>query len=265
MAPAKKPAGEIARACSPRGSCPRGKGSKIALFLSGRQHAGENLKDVLARRAAELPPPIQMCDALSRNRARRTEDDSCQLPGPRPAAVRRRGGRFPEECRHVLESLAVVYHNDALARERNLSPRGAAAVSSGRERPDDGGTPCLACTAVRRTTGGAQLGVGRGDRVPAAALGEADAVPARGRGAAGQQHLRTGVEEGDPSSEERPVLQDPPRRPCGRHLHEPDPHLRTLRGQSVRLPHRTGTPCGASCREPAETGCRGTITRRWKE
>ena len=30
--------------------------------------------------------------------------------------------RFPEECRHVLESLAVVYHNDALARERNLSP-----------------------------------------------------------------------------------------------------------------------------------------------
>ena len=30
--------------------------------------------------------------------------------------------RFPEECRHVLESLAVVYHNDAIAKERNLSP-----------------------------------------------------------------------------------------------------------------------------------------------
>jgi hypothetical protein len=42
-------------------------GRRIALFFSGRQHAGENLKDVLARRAAELPPPIQMCDALSRN------------------------------------------------------------------------------------------------------------------------------------------------------------------------------------------------------
>ena len=42
-------------------------GRKIALFLSGRQHAGENLKDVLMRRAAELPPPIQMCDALTRN------------------------------------------------------------------------------------------------------------------------------------------------------------------------------------------------------
>lgn len=39
----------------------------IALFFTGRQHAGENLADVLQRRAVELPPPIQMCDALSRN------------------------------------------------------------------------------------------------------------------------------------------------------------------------------------------------------
>ena len=98
-------------------------GHKIALFLSGRQHAGENLKDVLVRRAAELPPPIQMCDALSRN-----------LPGELATIVahclahgRRQfvevADRFPEECRHVLESLAVIYHNDALAREQSLSPQ----------------------------------------------------------------------------------------------------------------------------------------------
>lgn len=30
--------------------------------------------------------------------------------------------QFPEECRHVLEALKVIYHNDAVARERNLSP-----------------------------------------------------------------------------------------------------------------------------------------------
>src|SRR5213079_337990 len=30
--------------------------------------------------------------------------------------------RFPEVCRHLLESLAVVYRNDALARERGLTP-----------------------------------------------------------------------------------------------------------------------------------------------
>src|SRR5207244_1511294 len=42
-------------------------GRRIALFFTGRQHAGENLADVLKRRAAELPMPIQMSDALSRN------------------------------------------------------------------------------------------------------------------------------------------------------------------------------------------------------
>src|SRR5205807_10431370 len=42
-------------------------GCKIALFFTGDKHAGENLADVLRRRAAELAAPIQMCDALSRN------------------------------------------------------------------------------------------------------------------------------------------------------------------------------------------------------
>lgn len=31
------------------------------------RHAGENLADVLRQRSRELPRPIQMCDALSRN------------------------------------------------------------------------------------------------------------------------------------------------------------------------------------------------------
>ncbi len=29
---------------------------------------------------------------------------------------------FPDECRYVLESLSVIYRNDAIARERKLSP-----------------------------------------------------------------------------------------------------------------------------------------------
>jgi transposase len=97
-------------------------GDRVALFFSGRRHAGENLAQVLAHRAEELPPPIQMCDALSRN-----------LPGALQtilanclAHARRRFvdvyDRFPEVCRHLLESLAVVYRNDAVARERRLSP-----------------------------------------------------------------------------------------------------------------------------------------------
>jgi hypothetical protein len=41
-----------------------GEGRKIALFFTGRQHAGENLRDVLTERATATKPPIQMCDAL---------------------------------------------------------------------------------------------------------------------------------------------------------------------------------------------------------
>ncbi len=39
----------------------------MALFFTGRRHAGENFARVLAHRAEGLSPPIQMCDALSRN------------------------------------------------------------------------------------------------------------------------------------------------------------------------------------------------------
>ena len=97
-------------------------GHKIALFLSGRQHAGENLKDVLRRRAAELPPPIQMCDALSRNipKELKTILANCLAHGRRQFVDV--ADRFPGECQHVLEAFVVVYRNDAIARQRNLSP-----------------------------------------------------------------------------------------------------------------------------------------------
>jgi transposase len=96
-------------------------GHRVALFFSGRHHAGENLADVLRLRAQELPPPIQMCDALSRN-----------LPGELQTilahclAHARRNfvdvyDRFPEQCTYLLEALAVVYRNDAEARKRQLS------------------------------------------------------------------------------------------------------------------------------------------------
>src|SRR5258708_30919639 len=42
-------------------------GQKIALFFTGRKHAGENLAAVLARRAVDLGPPIQMWGARARN------------------------------------------------------------------------------------------------------------------------------------------------------------------------------------------------------
>ena len=96
-------------------------GRKIALFFSGRQHAGENLKDVLARRAKTLAAPIQMCDALSRNLPADLETivAHCLAHGRRQFVDV--AEQFPAECRHVLESLAVIYRNDAITRERDMS------------------------------------------------------------------------------------------------------------------------------------------------
>jgi transposase len=97
-------------------------GRRIALFFSGRKHAGENLKDVLAGRAADLAPPIQMCDALSRNLPGELQTivANCLAHGRRQFVEV--AEHFPEECRHVLESLSVIYRNDAIARKRKLSP-----------------------------------------------------------------------------------------------------------------------------------------------
>lgn len=40
---------------------------KVALFFTGWKHAGDNLDELLEKRSEDLPPPIQECDALSRN------------------------------------------------------------------------------------------------------------------------------------------------------------------------------------------------------
>jgi hypothetical protein len=49
---------------------------RVALFITGMQHAGENLADLLNQRLAGLPKPIQMCDAcVPRRRRKEISDD----------------------------------------------------------------------------------------------------------------------------------------------------------------------------------------------
>jgi hypothetical protein len=97
-------------------------GQKIALFFTGRKHAGENLATVLAQRAKELGPPIQMCDALSRNLPKEFQIivANCIAHGRRKFVEV--AAKFPEECRYVLETLGEVYQHDAFCREQGMSP-----------------------------------------------------------------------------------------------------------------------------------------------
>jgi transposase len=100
-------------------------GWKIALYFTGRQHAGENLADVLQQRARHADPPIQMCDALSRNVPKFAAGveillANCLAHGRRQFVDV--AENFPDQCRNVLEMLGEVYGHDAEARERGLRP-----------------------------------------------------------------------------------------------------------------------------------------------
>ncbi|MDA3787569.1 MAG: transposase [Desulfobacula sp.] len=95
---------------------------KIALFFTGRNHAGENIDSLYQVRDKGKGPPIQMCDALSRNSTGQFERimANCLAHG-------RRGfvdvvSNFPDECRYVIETLAEVYKTDAKAKNESMSP-----------------------------------------------------------------------------------------------------------------------------------------------
>ena len=96
---------------------------KVALFMTGRQHAGENLQDVLEQRSGRKPPPIQMCDALSRNVPKDFETllGNCLVHARRTFVEEI--DNFPEECTHVIEELRKVFRNDKTAREQGMSPQ----------------------------------------------------------------------------------------------------------------------------------------------
>lgn len=93
----------------------------MALFFTGKKHAGQNMAEILKQRASGLSPPVYMCDALSRNVPKELETILANC-----LAHARRNfvdlvPSFPEECRYVIEALAKVYHHDKRAKEKGLS------------------------------------------------------------------------------------------------------------------------------------------------
>src|SRR5271155_6140595 len=87
-------------------------GRRIALYFTGRQHAGENLRDVLEHRSADLARPLQMCDALSRNTPKLSGGveillANCLAHGRRQFVEV--AANFPKPFRYVLETLGDVY------------------------------------------------------------------------------------------------------------------------------------------------------------
>jgi transposase len=98
-------------------------GQRIALYANGRQHAGENLEDLLKGRSAGLERPIQMADALSVNWS-----GAQQTVGAKCLAHARRKfieieSSYPVECGVVLEAIAEVYRVEAQAEGMSAEER----------------------------------------------------------------------------------------------------------------------------------------------
>jgi hypothetical protein len=95
---------------------------QIALYFTGRRHAGENLKSVLEKRNPESRKPIQMCDPLARNMPKelRTIIANCLTHGRRQFVDLVTD--FPDECRFVIDLLAKVYRYDEIAKIRKMTP-----------------------------------------------------------------------------------------------------------------------------------------------
>ena len=110
---------------------------KIALFFTGENHAGENMKKILEQRSPDLPALIQMSDALSRNFSELDADEvvecCCLCHGRRNFVEIVRS--FPDDCRLVLESIGRVYAVDKQAREEGLSPSQRLALHQEMSKP----------------------------------------------------------------------------------------------------------------------------------
>jgi len=94
---------------------------QIALFFSGRKHAGENLETVLSQRNEELSLPIQMSDALSSNTTGiyDTIEANCNSHARRKFVEVVED--FPEEVRFVLKVYKEIYKHDALTKLEKMS------------------------------------------------------------------------------------------------------------------------------------------------
>lgn len=99
-----------------------GENRKIALFFTGRNHAGENIGRLYEMRDNGRHPPIQMCDALSRNIPNEFEGILCNCLTHGRRNFVDEIDNFPDECTHVIEVFAQIYCHDAWTKEQKMTP-----------------------------------------------------------------------------------------------------------------------------------------------
>ena len=93
----------------------------VTLFFTGRNHAGENLAEVLDFREGQPSPPLHMCDGLAQNVPKGHVTVGCQCNVHARRGFVELEASFPEECRKVVESFSAVYRVEAQAKADGLN------------------------------------------------------------------------------------------------------------------------------------------------
>ena len=88
---------------------------QIALFFTGRKHAGENLDDLLRDRSDNLPTPIQECDALSRNKPKNAETDIANCLSHARRKFYELVDFWPKPVLKILSYFKTIFMNDRSA------------------------------------------------------------------------------------------------------------------------------------------------------
>jgi hypothetical protein len=93
----------------------------LALFVTGRRHTGENIAQLLKRRAKELPPPLFMCDGLKHNAPKDhpVVECNCLVHGRRGVADQ--AENYPPECQYVLDQIGEIYAVEDFCQQEGLS------------------------------------------------------------------------------------------------------------------------------------------------
>jgi transposase len=101
-------------------------GYKICLYLSGRNHCGENMAEIMSKRDPNLAPVIRMSDAISRNFKKISKDEAiaghickCLSHGRRKFVDVLE--QFSKKVHPILRALGFVFHIDAITKREKMS------------------------------------------------------------------------------------------------------------------------------------------------
>lgn len=108
-------------------------GNPIALFINGRQHSGENVRDILQLRDPTKGPIIQMCDALSANVPGEMKTILCNCLAHGFRKFEELVDFFEEECLVIIKMLSTVFEHDE--KTRGMSPEDRLAYHKKHSKP----------------------------------------------------------------------------------------------------------------------------------